>query len=457
MNSLEVFAYFTAIAIFLLTLDDLFIDLISIVYRLKPKLLSDFDIEQMQALKEKKMAIMIANWKESDVLQRMITGNLRRVDYKNFDFFLGVYPNDTETWQAATQLSKMNSNVFVVVNTAQGPTTKGQMLNEIFQQILKSEVASGIEYDLFILHDSEDILHPLSLSLINSEAENFDFIQIPVLSLPVQNSKFVAGTYIDEFSESHGKELCVRSFLKAGIPSAGVGTAISRKLALHIVSKQNELLRSDTLTEDYFLGISSHLQGFRTTFVNAYRKLFDGKKDFISTREYFPQKASASVRQKTRWTMGICFQGFNLLGWQGNLVTRYFLWRDRRSLINSVLISASLALILIAAFDELLFDNSPKFIFVDLFVFFTLINTGAMFIRVVQRMRYVWFFYGARTALMVPFRWLVANYVNTIASARAFLIYWKSRATKVQPRWVKTDHVLPADFGQEIEAREVST
>ena len=155
--------------------------------------------------------------------------------------------------------------------------------------------------------------------------------------------------------------------------------------------------------------------------------------------------------------MGICFQGYDLLGWKGNFVTRYFLWRDRRSLINSVLISASLFLILIAGFDELIFDNSPKFIFVKSFILFTMINTVAMLFRVAQRMRYVWFFYGRTLALMVPFRWLVANYVNTIASARAFLIYWKSRATKVQPRWVKTDHVLPADFGQEVEVREVST
>ena len=454
MSPFEIFAYFTALSILFLTMDDLFIDILALVYRLGPKELSIEELIVIKSLEEKKIAIMMANWKEADVLQRMITGNLRQIQYQNFDFFLGVYPNDIFTWNEANLLSKKYPNVHVIVNTQHGPTTKGQMLNEIFSKIVGLEKNTGVQYDLFMLHDSEDIIHPLSLKLINAEAEKNDFIQIPVLSLPVSQTQFVANTYVDEFSESHGKELCVRSFLKAGVPSAGVGTAFNRRLALHMQSTQGELLRSDTLTEDYFLGIMSHLYGFKSIFANRYF-ISNGKKDFIATKEYFPQKVQASIRQKTRWATGINLQGMHLLGWSGKLRTRYFLWRDRRGLINSVLILSSLLLIILCVGYEFAAET-PDFVRSQFFFYITLINTSHMSLRIVQRMRFVRFFYNSETALLVPVRWLVANYINTIASFKAFQIYLNSRIRKTQPKWIKTEHILPADFGHETEVKEVS-
>lgn len=456
MSFLELISYFTALSILFLTLDDLFIDLISILYRIGPKELSEEELKQLHSLKEKKIAIMLANWKEAEVLQRMITGNLRQIQYHNFDIFLGVYPNDTATWNEANILAKKYPNIFVIVNSQHGPTTKGQMLNEIFSKIISSEKLTGVKYDLFMLHDSEDIIHPLSLKLINVEAEQNDFIQVPVLSLPVGQKQFVANTYVDEFSESHGKELCVRSFLKAGVPSAGVGTAFNRRLALHMLNLQGELLRSETLTEDYFLGILAHLHGFKSAFVNRFVKLNDGRKDFIATKEYFPQMTAASIRQKTRWTTGINLQGFILLGWGGNLRTRYFLWRDRRGLLNSIVISSSFILIVVLFSYEVSGKDQPSFIASPFFFYITLVNTAQMLIRIFQRMRYVAFFYNIPTALTVPLRWLVANYINTMASFKAFQIYTQSRINNTQPKWVKTEHILPADFGKDIEAKEVS-
>lgn len=454
MSPFELFAYFTALSILFLTVDDLFIDLLSLVYRLGPKELSPEELTTLHSLKEKKIAVMIANWQEAEVLQRMVTGNLRQIQYRNFDIFLGVYPNDIFTWNEASALSKKYPQVHVIVNPEHGPTTKGQMLNVIFGKILDFEKHADVQYDLFMLHDSEDIIHPLSLKLINAEAEKNDFIQIPVLSLPVRQTQFVANTYVDEFSESHGKELCVRSFLNAGVPSAGVGTAFNRKLALHTLNVQGELLRADTLTEDYFLGIMSHLDGFQSAFVNRYLNS-NGKKDFIVTKEYFPQKIKASIRQKTRWTIGINLQGLNLIGWSGPLRTRYFLWRDRRSLINSVLILFSLMLIVLCVVYEFAAET-PDFVRSRFFFYLTLVNTSHMALRIAQRMRYVYFFYDFQTALLVPFRWLVANYINTIAAFKAFQIYLNSRVRNSQPKWLKTEHSLPADFGRDVEAKEVS-
>jgi bacteriophage N4 adsorption protein B len=43
----------------------------------------------------------------------------------------------------------------------------------------------------------------------------------------------------------------------------------------------------------------------------------------IATKEFFPHLLKASIRQKTRWTAGIAFQGFKNMGWFGNLTQRY--------------------------------------------------------------------------------------------------------------------------------------
>ena len=60
--------------------------------------------------------------------------------------------------------------------------------------------------------------------------ERFDLVQLPVLPLIVPGSRWVSGHYCDEFAEAHGKQLVVREAIGAGMPSAGVGCALSRSI-----------------------------------------------------------------------------------------------------------------------------------------------------------------------------------------------------------------------------------
>ncbi len=50
----------------------------------------------------------------------------------------------------------------------------------------------------------------------------------------------------------------------------------------------------------------------------------------ICVREYFPDTFSTAVRQKSRWIIGIVFQGFKTHKWTSSLTLNYFLWRDRK-------------------------------------------------------------------------------------------------------------------------------
>ena len=66
----------------------------------------------------------------------MVEGNLSRIPIPSVNLYLGVYPNDTGTRDVALRLAeKYPDRVCVIINTLPGPTSKGQMLNEMFLQV----------------------------------------------------------------------------------------------------------------------------------------------------------------------------------------------------------------------------------------------------------------------------------------------------------------------------------
>lgn len=438
------------------TLDDLFIDLFALCKRLKPRTITADDLVAIKALPQKNIAIIVANWKEADVISPMITGNLRGIDYQNYVFFLGVYPNDLPTWEAAAKLEKLYPHkVVVVVNSQPGPTSKGQMLNEMARHIAKSELTLGLKFDFLLMQDSEDVLHRHSLSLMNYYGNSADFVQIPVFSFDVNKRDLIGGIYIDEFAEAHTKDLLVRESLGAAIPSAGVGTLISTKLLAALQEHQNgDFLKEDTLTEDYHLGMMTKQLGYKSSFACVRYQKDNGELEFIATREYFPHLLQASMRQKSRWTLGIAFQGLNNLSWQGGFVDKYFLWRDRRGPWNSILIVLSTILLGMFTVSNLM-DSTPDILKQPFFQGLLLVNLLNMTVRLVQRMRAVAITNASAHILLVPVRWLIANYVNLGATIKAYRQYAESQRTGKRPEWIKTEHKLPEQFGKEIEVRNL--
>lgn len=444
-------SYLTIFAMVVFCFDDLFIDYISLIFNLKPKKISADQLTKMHSSPQKRIAIMIANWHEADIIERMIHGNVGGIDYINYDVFLGVYPNDQDTLLAAKRLEAYYHHIHVVINSKDGPTSKGQMLNEITNHILAKEIIDKNIYDIFLLQDSEDIIHPLSLKLINHEMQRVDFLQTPVFSLPTKWFDLTRAIYIDEFTESHTKDMLVRDHLKAGIPSAGVGTAMSHLFVSEIRQYQNgQLLKEDTLTEDYHLGIMAKRLGYASKFVCAYVEK-DKFTDYIATREYFPSSIKTSIRQKTRWTLGISFQGYKNLKWSSSLAENYFLWRDRRSFVNSLVLILSYTLTISYLGYYLFYDHWPL-ILTDDFVLLSLLqlNFYLMAIRLIQRFRLVAKLNSYSLALFIPLRWILANFINTTASIKAFSNYYESAKSGKRLQWAKTTHELPEMFGATV-------
>ncbi|MBN8539484.1 MAG: glycosyltransferase [Deltaproteobacteria bacterium] len=449
----------------LLAVDDLFIDLMSAIKRLRPKAVGKDELRSWRQQSQKNIAVVVANWHEEDVIERMLRGNLSRLEYARVWFFVGVYPNDEATVEAARRAARNDSRVVVVENPVPGPTTKGQMLNVIFRRTFEVESRIGSQFDIFLMHDSEDVLHPQSLLMINAEmTSGFDFVQIPVFSFARKASMIVGSTYIDEFAEIHTKDLLVRDYLKAGIPSAGVGTAISRRLVQNLMSTQHgSVLNETSLTEDYILGLTTAHLGYRSKFVSRYIPHYDrnGKlvrREFIATREYFPSEWGRAVRQKGRWIHGIVLQGRRLLKFEGSPARRYFLMRDRKGPVTAIVgvlgVMVLLGNLLLRTFAPDVYETQilPLFsspIIVSLFGF----NLMAGTFRAAQRGYAVWLTQDMATACLSLFRIPVGNFLNFAAVLRAISQDRVARSTGAAPKWTKTIHELPADFGLEQPAQ----
>jgi len=437
-GTLTLAMFIVAVLIFLSSLDDLLIDVLALCIVRRRLSVPEPDQDGTSPT----IAVFVANWHEHDVLEKMVEGNLARIQDADVRIVLGVYPNDTETRDVAKQLGAGHrERVRVVVNGLAGPTSKGQMLNEMFRQVFGDADAP----DMVVLHDSEDVIDPRSFEIYRAYAESYDFIQIPVFSLESGNRSLVAATYMDEFAERHTREMVVRDALGAAIPSAGVGTCMTKRLVRHFLRQRGHVLATGCVTEDYILGIEAKRAGFRAAFA-AVSESAARYGEFVATREFFPQGFSASVRQKTRWVFGINFEAMHRLGWRAGPWDFYFFLRDRKGIITNFLPPISLALLIplvLGAFD---LDQLPPTL-QPLLPPVLFANIVAMNLRLVFRVAAFKEVYGRYDAFGVLLRWPVAVLVNALAVLRAWRIYFFESGLATRPIvWAKTQHEVPMDF-----------
>jgi adsorption protein B len=388
------------------------------------------------------MGVFIANWQEEDVLDKMVKGNLGRIASSSVRLYLGVYSNDTGTYEVAIALAKQYPDrLRVIVNTLPGPTSKGQMLNEMFRQVYSAPDPP----ELVILHDSEDVIDPRTFEIYTAYAPEWDFIQVPVFSLSSTDRSIVAATYMDEFAERHTREMIVRNALGAMIPSAGVGTCVTRPLIEHFLRLRGTVLMTDCVTEDYILGVEAKRAGFKVAFA-AMSTIQEGRPDYVATREYFPKSLAASIKQKTRWVYGINFEATRKLGWAGDMWDRYFLVRDRKGVVTNFLPALSLfflTLVLLGIADPATASPEVQHL---LFVSFA-INTVFLALRYVIRVHASRQVYGCWNPFGVILRWPVALYINMAAVWRAWKTFLGESAFGTRPiAWSKTTHEIPENF-----------
>jgi adsorption protein B len=172
-------------------------------------------------LPEKRIAIFLPLWQEEAVVGSMLAHNIGAIQYSEYHFFVGVYPNDLCTMDAVRAAEVRFPNVHLSIVPHNGPTSKADCLNWIFQSMVAHEEACGVRFDVVVTHDAEDVIHPSSLRWINHYAADYDMVQVPVLPLSTPLRDFTHGVYCDEFAEFQTKDVPARRVLGGFLPSIG--------------------------------------------------------------------------------------------------------------------------------------------------------------------------------------------------------------------------------------------
>ncbi len=292
-----------------------------------------------------------------------------------------------------------------------------------------------------MLHDAEDVVHPLELKLFDRLVERAAVVQLPVIPLIDINSRWVAGHYADEFAEAHIKELVVREAVGAAIPLAGVGCALERgALARLADTHHGEPFAAASLTEDYELGLRLGALGYRTLFVRI--PAVRGSRVVVASRSHFPSSLQAAVRQKARWIGGIAMTGWDRLGWRGGLGERWFRMRDRRGPLAALLLLAGYLAALLWSELALAHALGAPSVFrpSSLLMWLLGINAWLLLWRVAMRILFTTLGYGWREGLRAIPRLLVGNWIAIRAALRAIAIHRRGGPVT----WDKTAHIFPS-------------
>ena len=432
---------FAAVFLTIGAIDEFAVDMAYLWLRLSGRartLKLPYDLEHSETL-EGRAAVMIPAWNEAGVIGATITHALAVWRHSDLRLYIGCYRGDPGTVSAAMAAAKGDSRVRIVMMAHKGPTNKSDCLNRLYSALCEDERRSGISVRMVVLHDAEDMVDPAALKLFDHAMADADFAQLPVLAMPQERSPWIAGHYGDEFAEAHGKVMVVRGAIGAGLPSAGVGTAIARPMLARLAQLQPNIgpFPTGSLTEDYELGLRIAAMGGRGRFLR-YRAQ-DGR--LIATRAFFPARAAQAVRQKTRWIHGIALQGWDRLGWRGGSADLWMQLRDRRGPLAALVLALGYALVFTTAVGLLaqwLGWLNPLPVAPPLQLLLAM-NIGFFLWRALMRAAFTarefgWI-EGVRAVLRIP----VSNLIAIVATQRALLAYVRSLGG-APVVWDKTEH-----------------
>jgi adsorption protein B len=429
-----------ATAILLSGLDDLWIDVAWLWAWLKSLFRPAASLfppgpRQLESAPRRLIAIFVPLWHEDGVIARMLEHNLASIRYAELHIFAGCYPNDAATQEAVRTVTRRFPNVHLAVCPHDGPTSKADCLNWVYQHMLLHEEEAGIRFEVVVTHDAEDLVHPEELRWINYYAARYDFVQTPVLPLPTSPFELTHGVYIDEFAEYHTRDMTVRAALGGFVPSCGVGTGYRRKALERLAEvSSNHVFEPEALTEDYDNGLRLKRLGCTQAFVPIAPH---GASDFVATREFFPRNFRAALRQRTRWVMGISLQSWQKFGWRGSPAEVYWLWRDRKELLANPL-SMLANFVFLYGLATNIWSRAPIEAMRLAEVTFALLA-----LRTAVRMACVARIYGPLLALGVPIRAVYANILNSAATVEAIRRFGWARLHGRPLKWLKTEHAYP--------------
>jgi bacteriophage N4 adsorption protein B len=398
------------------------------------------------------VAVLIPAWREAAVIGDTITHLLTSWPQADLRLYVGCYRNDPATLAAGMAAARGDARLRLVIHDRDGPSTKADCLNRLYLALATDEARSGRRFASVVFHDAEDMVDPAALGLLDETiAGGADFVQLPVEPLVQRHggwwARQLGSHYCEEFAEAHGKGLVVRDWFGAGLPGAGVGCAVGRGALDRLAESRPDGLpfASDSLTEDYELGLAIAATGGRCRFVRARGE--DGR--LIATRAFFPDRFDTVVRQKSRWVLGIALQGWDRVGWSGGMIERWMRARDRRGPLTALVLLVGYLLVLLTALGGVAVATglSDPVRLTPLLKGLLIINALAFGWRIAMRFAFAAREYGAGQGALAVLRLPLANVIAIIAGRRAVFAYARTLGGRAAA-WDKTDHqVHPLRLG----------
>lgn len=429
---------FAAVGFAIGGIDDLAVDLLYLLQRLRrrasPLALATLPPPERPG----RIVVFVPAWDEAGVIGPMLEATLARYRHDDYIVMVGLYPNDPETIAEVAGVAAHDARVLAVIGPHPGPTTKADCLNVLWRALQRD----GTPTKAVVLHDAEDVVHPDELRVFDTLIEAHPVVQLPVLPLVKRGARLVSGHYADEFAESHGKELLVRTALGAALPLAGVGCAIATPMLAAVAeARGGDPFDAASLTEDYELGLHIAELGGRGIFARV-----GGDDGLVSVRAYFPETIDAAVRQKARWMIGIALAGWDRTGWAqiGAIGDHWMRGRDRRAPLAVMVVAAGyLALVVWMLSAALHWRTSPNATTLSpTLVMLLWMNSALLAWRLVVRMAFTGQAYGWHEAIWAVPRVVVGNLIALLAVARAMRRYLAMLGGRA-PVWDKTRHDFP--------------
>lgn len=437
---------FTSTGFLIGGLDECAVDLIWIMMRIRGFMMSRassrFDHEvTTQNHPRPHFAIFIPAWDESAVIEDMLQRTLAVWHYPHYRIYIGLYPNDPAALNAVQRIA--DPRLHIIMNPHNGPTTKADCLNTLWNALCTDETAGAPAAQAVILHDAEDLVHSQELDVFATHIAHYDLIQLPVKPLPHPQSRWVAGHYCDEFAEAHHKSLMVRQALGAALPAAGVGCALSTSILRSFAAAQNECpFDAESLTEDYELGLKIAASGRKSILVHCFES--PDTHSCITTQAHFPTTLRCAVRQKARWINGIALAGYDRMGWRPHLADIWMRLRDRRAPLAALLLCLGygLALIMVIQMSTRLLFGWQMFNLTPALRWLVAVNASLLLWRMLVRIFFVTLNYDWKQGLYSAPRMVISNILAILATRRALSAYWKMRRSGLVI-WDKTSHIFP--------------
>ena len=216
----------------------------------------------------KTIAIFVPLWREYHAsIRNMIEHNVVTPRYDRCDFFIGVYPTTSRRWRPCASSTRASPMSTWSVCPHDGPTSKADNLNWVFQHMILFEAEHGVRFEIVMTHDAEDLLHPEELRWVNYYGQRYDMVQIPVLPLPTLWAICsTASTATSSPSTNAGT--CPRGRSWAGFSVMRSGHRFSRRALDRLAAAHsNCIFEPKCLTEDYENGFRLHRLGCSQVFV----------------------------------------------------------------------------------------------------------------------------------------------------------------------------------------------